>query len=296
VGQVRTVAVLLLTLFLAACQTTPGPVLTEDLGGLRSGIGAVSEKTQIVFSNANQKVRTQSIERLVNSTTQVLIETSFPVAVEPDTAAKWREVYAVLDAYAASLQALVAAPGTANIGNDVQSLAEQLNKGRTKANIRAEVVGTLAGLANAYVQVRAETSAMAIMQTTDAEFQQVTSQMAAAIGSSKDETGTLYQTVYSALSNDLTAASNRFGLIPLSDKAGREAAVKEYLELTAGRDASLEELASIRTAILALGEAHAAAAKGKPGDALFWIERIHSWLDDIKSRTDALKKANEATP
>jgi hypothetical protein len=61
----------------------------------------------------------------------------------------------------------------------------------------------------------------------------------------------------------------------------------------ADRDAQLRDLDGLRSSLLALGEAHSAAAKGSPGDALFWVERIGGWLDDIKRRTQAAKGSSQ---
>jgi hypothetical protein len=56
----------------------------------------------------------------------------------------------------------------------------------------------------------------------------------------------------------------------------------------------MRSLGDLRSSVLALGEAHKAAAAGDNGNAQFWIGRIGGWLDEVRRRTEAVEAQQSA--
>src|SRR5437899_9973476 len=72
------VALAILLVGLVACAT-PGPVLTESVGTLRTGINTAREQSRLAFEAANSIARDQAIERKVDDARAVSIaESDFP--------------------------------------------------------------------------------------------------------------------------------------------------------------------------------------------------------------------------
>jgi hypothetical protein len=129
------------------------------------------------------------------------------------------------------------------------------------------------------------------MRTTDPAFHRVVDGMAAAIGSSPQQTNTLQFQVYSNWVTTLAGITVDYAAVKPNDQAARRQVIARYLASMKARDDELHDLSQLHASLLALGEAHSAAARGKPGDALYWIGQINSWLDEVKQRTEAAKKA-----
>jgi hypothetical protein len=64
------------------------------------------------------------------------------------------------------------------------------------------------------------------------------------------------------------------------DPAKRKALIAQYVKTMDDRDTQLANLVGLRDSLTALAQAHHAAAYGNQGDALFWVQRISTWLDE----------------
>jgi hypothetical protein len=278
-----------LALAAAGCAT-PGPVLTEDVGAIRSGIAAVRQQSQTSFTAANSLVREQAIDRKVRSPDLILRQSDFPTPVTAEAAQQWSDAFDLLDSYAAALQSLVDPQHAQDASAAIGQLGESLNGPTVRAGIPASVSGVFQAFGAALVQARAEKSATAIMRRTDPAFALVIGQMANAIGRGHAP-GSLYDTVESAWNDSvLPGLENRYRALSPTDEAGRRQAIQAYLDAIAARDAQLTQLGQVSQSLLALSEAHGAAARGRPGDALFWIKRIEAQLDAIRHpASDAAK-------
>ena len=277
---------------LAGCST-PGPVLTQDLGAIRSGIAVTREQARVSFDSANRLALQQSVERKVALPDTTVKESDFTTPVSAADAAAWGNAFGVLDSYGAALQSLVNPKRATDTGDAIGDLAQALNGPTIDAKIPASLSGLFSTLAQALVQARAEKTATAVMRTTNPAFNDVVSRMAAAIGASPRDRGSLQNVVESNWTNAvLPGLDNRYQKLKVGD-AARHQVLTDYTTAIITRDAQLANLAQLHDSLLALGEAHAAAAKGKPGDALFWIGRINGWLDDVKRRADAAQKSGE---
>jgi len=112
--------------------------------------------------------------------------------------------------------------------------------------------------------------------------------MATAIGT--DNTSDLRGTVNANWNAVLARIRSEFASTKPDDRDARRRVIQKFVDAVDARDTQLAGLDQLRSSLLALGEAHAAAGRGSRGEALFWIERIDGWLDDIKARTAALQQ------
>jgi hypothetical protein len=274
-------------LALAGCAT-PGPVVSDDMGALRSGIAAVRQQSQVSFTAANNLVREQAVDRKVRSPELILRQEDFPTPVTAAAAQQWSTAFDLLDNYAAALQDLVDPQHAQDAGAAIGQLGDSLNGPTVKAGIPPVITGVFQAFGAALVQARAEAGAAAVMRRTDPAFAQLVGRMASAVGHGSHEPGSLYDAVESAWNDSvLPGLENRYKALSPGDETGRRQAIGAYLDAIAARDAQLTQLGQLAQSLLALGEAHAAAARGRPGDALFWIKRIDAQLDDIKSQKSA---------
>jgi hypothetical protein len=275
-------------LLVAACAT-PGPVLDENVGALRSGIGAAAQQSQLAFDAANQLAREQSINAKVSDPRQTLDPADFPLPAPPEATAQWAQAFAILDSYGAAVQSLVDPKRSQAGGDALQALGTTLNGPTLAAGIPASLTAAFSTLGSALLQARSESKATAVMRRTDAAFNAVVNDMATAIGTSGTEAGSLQNSVASSWNRSvLTRIEDDYAALAPTDQAGRRAVIQRYLDAMNARDKQLASLGQLRQSLLALGEAHSAAARGEPGDALFWVQRVNGWLDEMKKRTDAV--------
>jgi hypothetical protein len=283
-------------LLLAGCGT-PGSVITADAGALRAGIAAARQQSDDQFVAANKLIRDRSVEWKVAQPSQILRQSDFPAAVPAQAAAQWSAAFDILDSYAAALQALVDPKNAAATGDAIGALGQELNTGTLKAGLPASVVAVFQTFGEALVQARAEKEATAVMRRTDAAFNQVVGQMAIAIGRRSHEPGSLYDSVETAWNASvLPQIENQYAALSPSDEVSRRQVLTAYLQAMDSRDAQLAQLGQLSQALLALGQAHSAAARGKPGDALFWIQRVGGWADAIRTRAAANGAPNQGAP
>jgi hypothetical protein len=277
---------------LAACAT-PGPALTESVGTIRTGIGTAREQSRLAFEGANRIARSQAIELKVDDTTAVSIaESDFPLAVSQDAIDHWAAAFNVLDSYTAALQQLVDPNLSQGTGDALQALGEQLQNGKTlNVNLPSGIAGAFASFGQALVQARAEKKATDVMRRVSPQFTAVMSGMADAIGA--DNTSDLRGTVRSNWADVLSRARTSFAATPPAKREARRRVVQRFVEALDARDAQLANLAQLRTSLIALGEAHAAAGQGSHAEALLWVERINDWLDDVQRRTQEIDQAHE---
>jgi hypothetical protein len=274
---------------LAACAT-PGSVLTESAGALRVGIGAAREQSRLAFEGANKIARDQAIERKVGDGKLGLAEEDFPVAVAQVDADQWAAAFKVLDAYVGALQALVDPRLAQGTGAALQGLGQQLQNGQAiHAELPSGIAGVFASFGEALVQSHAEKTATDVMRKVTPQFSSVMAGMADAIG--KDNKSDLRGTVHSNWQAALSGIRASFASIPVDDLDARRRVIQRFLDALNARDAQLASLDQLRTSLLALGEAHAAAGRGDSGGARSWIGRIDSGLDDVRRRTEEIEKS-----
>jgi hypothetical protein len=290
-------------LFVAACAT-PGPVLTESVGTIRTGLALADEQSNAAMVNANTLSREQSLEFKVTEPETNLREADFIEAVRSEDIRAWDKAFSALDDYLAALQKLVAPERAQETGNQILAVGEALQGSAFRVGVPTGLAEVFAGLGSALVQVQAERKATNVMRQVDPAFQRVVQGMASAIGA--DDSANLRGTVRTNWERVLSRLRTRYAAIQptLERRTGERALTNDQIEnrrqiandfVTAieSRDESDASLAQLRASMLALGEAHHSAAQGKPGDALFWIERISAWVQQARERIEAKKKGDD---
>jgi hypothetical protein len=273
--------------FLVACAT-PGPVLTASVGTVRTGLSLTSEQAATAFTTTNATARDLDLQRALANPAPNLREEDFPLALAPADIAKWTNAFTALDTYLASVQSLVDPARATATADRLDGLAAQLREGPVHLSLPAEASGAFATFAGVLVQLRSEHEATAIMRRVDPAFSAVMGGLADAIGA--DDRSGLRGTTRIYWAEKLSALRVAYAqLSPTSPS--RQATMLSFVAAMDSRDAQLQNLAQLRASVLALGEAHSAAARGSGGDALFWIGRISNWLDEMKQRTAAAAAA-----
>jgi hypothetical protein len=285
----RTLPAALAAFALVGCASST--TLVADVGALQSGVAGARQQAQLSFDAANKAALDQAIALKVADAGVNLGEADLTTAVKTEDIQAWSQAFDILDAYCTSLKKLSGTAQSQTTGNNLAGLGAQLQNGPLALKIPAGLQGLFATFGQALVQAQAAKTATDVMRTTDPAFHQVVDGMAAAIGSSPQQTNTLQFQVASNWVTTLAGITVDYSALRPTDQAGRRQVITRYLAAMKARDDELQNLSQLHASLLALGEAHSAAAKGKPGDALYWIGQINTWLDEVKQRTDAAKKA-----
>ena len=273
-----------LSLHLGACAT-PGPILTDSVGTLRTGLAQSRQQAESSFAVTNAAAREIDIARALDSDRRTLAEADFPLALDPADIQRWSNAFTVLDSYLAALQQLVDPERAQATGDNLDALAAQLRGGATGLSLPAEATAAFSTFASALVQASAERRAQDVMRQVDPAFNAVMAGLAEAIGMD-DRTG-LRGTSRIYWANKLSDLRVAYSQVDPSDRSGRRAGIDKFIQTMDARNAQLLSLADLRASVLALGAAHSAAAAGDDGNAQFWIGRIGGWLDDVRRRTEA---------
>lgn len=274
----------LLFLQLGACAT-PGPILTDSVGTLRTGLAQSRQQAEASFAVTNSAAREIDIARALDSERRTLAEADFPLALDPADIQRWSNAFTVLDSYLAALQGLVAPERAAATANNLDALATQLRTGSTGLSLPAEATAAFSTFAGALVQASAERRAQTVMRQVDPAFTAVMAGLADAIGID-DRTG-LRGTSRIFWENKLSDLRVAYSRIDPADRSGRRQGIDKFVQTVDARNVQLRSLSDLRASVLALGEAHRAAAAGDNGNAQFWVGRIGGWLDDVRKRTEA---------
>jgi len=281
--SIARIATLFAVLWLAACAT-PGPILTANVGAIRTGLTLTQQQATTAFATTNATARDLDIARTLANPAPNLREADFPLAFAPEDIAKWSNAFTALDSYLGAIQGLVDPARAQATADQIDGLAAQLREGPARLAVPAEASGFFATFAGALVQARAERSATAIMRRVDPAFSAVMGGLADAIG--VDDSSGLRGTARGYWLVKLGDLRTAYAQLPPTSP-GRRGAILDFIAAMDARDAQLQNLAQLRASVLALGAAHTAAAQGSGGDALFWIGRIGNWLDEAKRRTEA---------
>lgn len=162
----------------------------------------------------------------------------------------------------------------------------QLNTGPAEAGLNPGVSAGFSALAGALVDLRAQASAREIMRTTDPKVRVLLTAMADAVGKGDGDglRGTVASNWTAILSNQQRAYA-----VAATEKAEarQRQIVADYLAGIDRRDAQLAALAGLRSSLLGLADAHAAAAAGsrRPFDEV---------LKDVNQRLDRTEAAYQA--
>lgn len=272
-----------MALALSACATQ-GAVLNSGVGAIRASATAADAETENVFGDINAAHRDDVITLLLAQKARPSEEAFAPV-IAPETAARWAAVFDGIDTYLAGIQDLVDTKRSTAIGDNLKGVGEALQSPNFGVKIPNEAVGLFAGLGGALVQASAERKAQDVMRRTDPEFRALMEGLAGLVGGPDSRPGALRAMVDEHWSGLLIGAEHDFGKLLDAPDSARAPLLTGYGKLLDERQAYRERLERLRRALIAIGEAHSAAAKGSPGGTFYWIGQINSYVQ--KARADA---------
>ncbi|NYT40378.1 hypothetical protein HZY97_06400 [Sphingomonas sp. R-74633] len=270
-------------LALSACATQ-GAVLTTGVGAIRASATAADAETEKVFGEINAAQRDDVITLLLAQKARPSEEAFAPV-ITPETAARWNAIFDGVDKYLGGIQDLVDTKRSAAITEDLQGVGEALQSPNFGVKIPNEAVGLFANLGGALVQAAAEKKAQDVMRRTDPEFRALMGGLAELVGGPESRPGTLRAMVDEHWAGLLIGVEHSFGAVLTAPDAARSPLLVSYGKLLDERQAYRDRLERLRRALVAIGEAHSAAAKGSPGGTYYWIGQINGYVK--QAREDA---------
>lgn len=284
----KTLPTVLAALVLSACAT-PGPIVTENVGAMRTAVASTETETAAVFTDINAKARDDTIDRLVLSSTGPS-ESEFRPVIDTETAGRWAAAFDTTDSYLAGLQRLVDEGPSATITADLVAVGDTLQGDAIGAKLPEGTAGLFADLGGSIVQAAAEKEAQAIMRRTNPDFQVLTRRMADLVhpAAGGSELGTLRAIVGLHWNNRLTNIEADYRKVADGSAKDRRGVLERYGTVIDQRNDDLLRLRRLRQALLALGEAHNSAGQGNSSGALFWLDQLETQLD--AAREEAAKE------
>lgn len=274
-------------LTLAGCANT---ISSTELTGFGTAAVSLSRQTDVNFAEANRIARLAAVDRFVRSGAIGLTEAPFAPAVPADVANEWRAAFSDLERYGLLLGTLTGDDQRKQTTTAFKDLGVELNSGVVGAKISPGVAAGFSALAGALVDMEAQRRAREILQRTDPQVRSLLTAMAEAVGASDGEG--LRGTVGSAW----TAFGGRnqrayaLAIEGKRDEDARRAIVVDYLTLLDRRQAQLASLASLRSSLLALADAHSAAAAGSKRPIGELLNVIEARLDEIIALSKSIEK------
>lgn len=273
---------LALWLSVGACAT-PGSTLGPSIGTIRSGVAAAQSGAAERFAEINADARSDAITLLLLNNSPPS-EAAFAPIIAPDTAARWSAAFGAIDAYLAALQELVDDGRTSAIGGDLKSIADTIQSPNFGARLPAGAAGLFASAGQALLQASAERKAQSVMQRFDPAFGRLMRGLGdLVVRDDSAAPGTLRALVDEHWVAVLGGIENDYKKVATQPADARRPLFERYAAAIDGREAQRQKLARLRSALLAIAEAHAAAARGSGGGTLFWLNRI---AEDLKKARD----------
>jgi hypothetical protein len=124
-----------------------------------------------------------------------------------------------------------------------------------------------------------------VVRRTDPAFNDLLVAMADALAG--DDPASLRNTVADQWqAGTLSALQTRFGSLPRGPEtaAERRRLAEAYVQALGERDRAMGSFTRLRQALLALADAHRAAARDDPASAMAWVDRVDRITADIGRR------------
>lgn len=275
------------SLALPGCAST---VSSTQLTGFGTAAASLSRQTDLNFSEANRIARVAAVDRFVRSGATRLSEDPFQPVVTADVANDWRSAFANLERYGLLLGTLTGDDQRKETTAAFKGLGVELNTGVVGAKISPGVAAAFSSLAGTLVEVQAQQRAREILVRTDPQVRALLTGMADAIGAS-DNDG-LRATVGAAWTASGGRAQRAYVLAVEAkrDEDARRAIVADYLGQLDRRQAQLASLANLRASLLALADAHSAAAAGSKRPIGELLGVIDARLGEVLALSKAIDK------
>jgi hypothetical protein len=269
---------------LAGCASTPD---RAQIPQFRQGAATANQQTAQAFSDINTFLRAQQIERAIGQPT--LNEGEFLTVLADEDVAKWSRAFAVIDAYAASLEKLLDPQRRDDVQQELVKLGETIGA-LDDRQLPAGVAGGFATLGGLLLQIKVEKDAMQAIRTADPGIQTTFSTMMAAIGADANDgvrsvVRNTWETMLGQISVDFLRAT---------DKDAKRAVVQRYVAALDQRDAQDASLAALRRALGLLAAAHAELAAGRNDGAQGLIDLVQREYATWRDQVDAIRKQREA--
>ena len=269
---------------LAACGSTP---VREDIPPFRAAAATASQQTAQAFAEINAFLRERQIDRAVTQPT--LNETEFFTPLANEDVAKWNRAFALIDAYAASLEKLLDPQRRSDVQQELVGLGDAIGRldGRQLPDGVAAGFSTLGGL---LLQMKTEKDAMAAIRRADPGVQAVFATMMAAIGT--DQNDAIRGTVFTSWNQVLAQRSLDF--LRAQGNDAKRAVVQDYVATLDKRDAQDRSLASLRRSIGLLASAHSALAAGRPDGAGAMLDMVQREYATWRAQREAIDQQRAA--
>ena len=270
---------------LAGCASTPDRAQVPQF---RQGAATANQQTAQAFSDINAFLRQQQIERAIGQPT--LNEGEFLTVLGDEDIAKWSRAFAVIDAYAASLEKLLDPQRRADVQQELVKLGETIGA-LDDRQLPAGVAGGFATLGGLLLQVKVERDAMQAIRTADPGIQATFSTMMTAIGADPNSgvrsvVRNTWQTMLGRISVDFLRATG---------KDAKRTVVQQYVATMDQRDAQDASLAALRRSLGLLAAAHAELAAGRNDGAQGLIDLVHREYVAYRAQVDAIRKQRAPT-
>lgn len=270
---------------LAGCTTTPD---RTQIPQFRQGAATANQQTAQAFSDINAFLRQQQIERAIGQKT--LNEGEFLTVLGDEDVAKWSRAFAVIDAYAASLEKLLDPQRRTDVQQELVKLGQTIGA-LDDRQLPAGVAGGFATLGGLLLQIKVEKDAMEAIRTANPGIQATFSTMMDAIGADTNSgvrsvVRTSWQTVLAQISVDFLRADG---------KEAKRAVVQQYVTTMDQRDAQDASLSALRRSLGLLASAHAELAAGRNDGAQGLIDLVQREYTAYRAQVDAIRKQRAST-
>jgi hypothetical protein len=283
---------LLAGLLLAGCASSTLPQTAAPT--LHQGAVATEQQADALFAALNARSRDADAGRVLRRAEEpgrslpTLSEADFTALIEPQTRAQWAALFGGIQGYTGALVRLTD-PALADATDaDLQAIGAGFGTLAGQSERVGAVSGVVGAVGGAIVEASTDRDALAVMRRVDPDFRALTTAMADAIG--RDDADGLRGTVSDLWNrNRLQLWQDSYASVPRGPEGtpARTEILNSWLAGVAERDADLADLSRLRSALLALGEAHHAAAMGDQATTRSWVNRIERLVDDIAARTGA---------
>jgi hypothetical protein len=294
-GRVSPRSVLLagLLTFATGCATAPD---RDAVPTFRASAATANQRSQTAFAEINTFLRQQQIERATRlpNISEQKDESgvgAFFTPLASEDVAKWSRAFGLIDAYAATLEKLLAPARRADTESALSELGEKIGDVREE-RLPPGIAAGFTQLAGLLVQMKAEKDALAAIRKADPAVQDVFSAMMAAIGENPSDgvRGTVVSSWTTVLGQIQVDFLNAQGI-----PAKREVATR-YVAALDQRDAQDASLASLRRSFGLLAAAHRELAVGRAPSAQRLLDAIQQEYEAYRNRVESLQNAKGAAP
>jgi hypothetical protein len=267
-------------LALVGCATPEPKALPE----FRQGVVTANQQTLAAFSDINQMLRKQQLDRAVSQST--LNEEMFGEGIPAESRAIWMRAFNLMDEYAQKLEILLSPEQRVGIEEDLREFGKKLSAKQAEP-LPDGVAAGFVKLGGFLVQIKTGQNALEIMREADPAIQDIFSTMSFAVGSNNEEG--IRNTVWSAWTKELSELQVEF--VSAGDNFGKKRAIAEkYLNTLNERDAQDQLLSSLRLSFISLGSTHAAMATGDRSSAAAYIQIVQDEYKGFRKETVRLRE------